>query len=142
MPSVGWVSGPPPQVVPALEGSGTQAYKSGDLVKFSSGTIVVATSGAIDGIARRDATGTTNSVTEVELINLDSVYVAKYKASATAQTLVGSIVDFTFTAGAHTLDESAASTDAICVALDSRDAVTTSGGRLLIQFMAASGLRA
>jgi hypothetical protein len=142
MASVSWISGTPPQVVPAVEGSGTQAYKAGDLVKFSSGTIIVATSGEIDGIARRDATGTTSSVTEVELINLDSVYVCKYKASATAQALVGDILDFTFTAGGHTLDESGATTDVVCVALDPRDAVTTSGGRLYVQFMAASGLKA
>ena len=139
MPSVGWISGPSPQVVPAQEGTG-QSYKAGDLVKFSSGQLVIATAGAIDGIARRDASGTANTVCEVELINFDSVYVAQYKASATAQTLVGSIVDFVFTVGEHTLDESAASTDAYCVALDPRDAVTTSGGRLYFKFMTASGL--
>jgi hypothetical protein len=140
MASVSWQSGPSPQVVPAVEGAGTQTFKAGDLVKFSSGTVIVATAGAVDGIARRDATGTTNSVTEIELINLDSVYVCKYKASATSQALVGALLDFTFTDGAHTLDESGATTDVYCVALDSRDAVTTSGGRLMVKFMAASGL--
>jgi len=141
MPSVAWIAGPDPVVVPAQEGSG-QSYKAGDLVKWSSGQIVVATAGAIDGIARRDASGTQGTTCEMELINLDSVYVSQYKASATAQTLVGVVLDYTFTAGGHTLDESGASTDVIGVALDPRDAVTTSGGRLYVQFMTASGLRA
>ena len=138
MPSVGWVSGTPPQVVVAEEGTG-QSYKAGDLVKFSSGQLVIATAGAIDGIARRDASGTASTACEIELINLDSVYVGKYKASATAQTLVGAVSDFTFTAGGHTLDESGANTDVYVVALDPRDAVGTSGGRLLFKFLTASG---
>ena len=141
MPSVGWISGTPPQVVPALEGSGTQAYKAGDLVKWSAGTIIVATGGAIDGIARRDATGTTSSVTEIELLNFDSVYVVR-KNTTTAQTDIGATFDCTFTLGAHVFTTGGSGVDCVCVALDPRDAIGTSGGRLYVQFKPGATLKA
>jgi hypothetical protein len=143
MASVEWVSGTPPQAFVYPEGgSNNQAFKAGDLVKFVSGKVEIATSGAIDGIARTDANGDTDEDVVVELINLDSVYTARYTASATAQTLVGDILDFTFTLGAHVLDESGATTDVVCVQLDPRDPVTTSGGRLYVKFLAGATLQA
>ncbi len=135
MPSIGWVSGTPPQVVPAQEYSGTQAYKAGDAVQFTGGQLAIGASQAIDGIARRDATGTTNSVTEVELINLDSVYCVTYNTT-TAQNIIGTVVDMdTATAGAQ-IFHAGGTTDAVIVALDPRDAVGTSGGRILVKFLA------
>lgn len=127
-------------IVSCLEGSGSQSFEEGDLVKFSSGTVVIATAGAIDGIALKDASGTASTVIPVELIDYNKLYVATYKSSATAQTLVGSLVDFTFTAGAHTLDEDGASTDAVCYGF--YDAVGTTSGKLLIKFYHSSGLQA
>ncbi len=135
MPSIGWISGTPPQVVPAQEGTG-QSYKAGDAVQWSSGQLVVGASQAIDGIARRDATGTAGTVCEVELINLDSVYVVTYNTT-TAQSVIGSVVDMdTATAGAQIFHASG-TTDAVVVALDPRDAVGLSGGRLYVKFFPA-----
>lgn len=141
MASVEWICGVNPIVVPAEEGAG-QSYKAGDLVKWSSGQLVIATAGAIDGIARRDASGTQHTVCEVELINLDSVYSARYHTDATDIALCGDIADFTFTAGGHTLEESGADTDTVIVALDPRDAEGTASGRLYFKFLAGATLQA
>jgi hypothetical protein len=126
-----------PQVVWIEEASASSAndWYANDLVKTdASGELVIATAGVIMGIAKRAATGTASTKIPVELISVDNLYVAKYKASATTEALIGDVVDFTFTAGAHTLDESGASTDADVVMLDPRDDVGTSGGRLVIRF--------
>ncbi len=135
MASVEYYAGPRVAPLIGVEGA-TQTFHPGDLVKIdTSGYIVIATSGAISGIARQHATGTTGAAIEWEPICADAVYSAKYKASATAQSLVGDCLDFTtLTVGAHSLDESGATTDVYCVGLDPRDAVTTSGGRLLVRF--------
>jgi len=126
-----------PQVVQIQEAAASSEndWYAGDLVKTdANGELVIATAGAIMGIARRAATGTASTKIPVELISADNLYVAKYKASATTEALVGDVVDFTFTAGAHTLDESGATTDADVVGLDPRDDLGTSGGRLVIRF--------
>jgi hypothetical protein len=110
----------------------------GDLVKLdTNGYVVIATAGVINGVATKSASGTTAADVEWEPICFDAVYSAHYKASATALALVGDCLDFTFTVGAHTLDESGATTDVWCVGLDPRDVVTTSGGRLLVKFYGA-----
>jgi hypothetical protein len=126
-----------PQVVFIQEASAGSAndFYAGDLVKVdSNGELVIATAGAITGIARRAATGTASTKIPVELISDDNLYVAKYKASATTEALIGDTLDFTFTASAHTLDESSATTDVDCVMLDPRDDVGTSGGKLVVRF--------
>lgn len=122
-----------PIVVKALEGA-TQTYKAGDLVKLSAGYIIIATAGAISGIAKKDwsASGT---VAEVELIDPNAVYSCRVASGTThEQALVGTIHDFTFTAGAHVL--SAGSNDTYIVALDPRDAIGTTSGRVLVRFKA------
>jgi hypothetical protein len=140
MPSVAWIAGPDPIVVPAQEGTG-QSYKAGDLVKWSSGQLVIATGGAIDGIARRDASGTASTVCEVELINLDAVYLMTY-GTTTSQAVIGSTQDITFTAGGHTTVTGGSGNDGVVVALDPRDAVGTSGGRVYFQFKPGATLKA
>ncbi|HUW46172.1 MAG TPA: hypothetical protein VMW50_10315 [Dehalococcoidia bacterium] len=130
-------TGNSPQVIGVQEASAGSAndFYAQDLVKAdSNGELVIATAGVILGIARSPASGTASTVIPVELPNLNDVYVANYKASATAEALIGDVVDFVFTVGAHTLDESSATTDAYVVGLDPRDAVGTSGGRLLFRF--------
>jgi hypothetical protein len=129
-----------PQVIEIQEASGGSAldFYDGDLVKTSSGELIIATAGAILGIARKTATGVDSTKIPVELINPNEIYVGNYTASATTEALIGDLVDFTFTVGAHTLDESAASTDAYCVGLHPADAVGTSGGRLLIRFLGSA----
>ena len=136
MASVEYYAGPRTGPIRGQEGA-TQTYEAGDLIKLdTNGYVVVATAGAINGIACKDATGTTGAVAEWEPICFDAIYSAKYKASATARALIGDCLDFTFTIGGHTLDESGATTDVWCVELDPRDAVGTSGGRLLVRFYA------
>jgi hypothetical protein len=141
MASVEYYAGPRCTPIQGQEGA-TQTFHPGDLVKLdTSGYVVIATSGAITGIACQHATGTTAATIEWEPICFDAIYSAHYKASATAQTLVGDCLDFTtLTVGAHSLDESGATTDVYCVGLDSRDPVATSGGRLLVKFYPALGV--
>ena len=136
MPSVIRLPGGNPEVVKGLE-TASETYKAGDPVGFTSGYVVVGTGGAIKGIARGDASGVADTPCEVELIDANALYVVNYKAAATSQALVGDVVDFNFsgTAGNFLVDESAASTDCYVVALDSRDPVTTSGGRLIVRFL-------
>ncbi|MFA5379524.1 MAG: hypothetical protein WC455_27450 [Dehalococcoidia bacterium] len=126
-----------PVVITGYEAA-SQSFKEGDLVHINSdGLIEIATAGNIDGIARQDASGTTSAAIPIELIELDAIYSAHYKASATAQTLCGILMDFVFTVGAHTLDDDGASTDAVSLQLDPRDALGTSGGRILFRFLPA-----
>jgi hypothetical protein len=134
MASVTMYSGNTPHVVRGYEAA-SQSFKAGDLVYFNSdGLVAIATAGEIDGIAREDASGTTSAEVAVELIDLNAVYSCAYKSSATAQTLAGALADFVFTAGAHTLDDNGASTDAYVLGLDDRDTVGATGGRLLFRF--------
>ena len=135
MASVELFRGNPGQVVYIQEATGGAAndFYAGDLVKTdSSGQVVIATAGAIFGIARKTALGD-DGYLEVELINYNSVYKIFYKSSGTAVTLVGDVIDATFTPGAHTWDESGATTDAMVVELI--DPANTTGGALGIRFL-------
>lgn len=123
-----------PVVVIGEEGGTTQTFKAGDPVKFSAGYVVVATEGVMNGLARRKASGTQSTNIEVELFDPNAVYSARLSTSVThAQTLVGTNVDFQFTTpGSMVLEDGTC--DAYIVALDPRDAIGTSGGRVLIRF--------
>jgi len=135
MASVELYSETVPQVLTFPEHATSGSFSAGDLVKIATnGKVQIATDGVITGIARRGYSGTENTVQEVELIDPNAIYSARYKASATAQSLAGDCLDFTFTVGGHTLNETSATTDVYCVGLDPRDAVGTSGGRLLVRF--------
>jgi hypothetical protein len=137
MGSVEYYSGPRNAPIRGIEAA-SQTYDAGDLVDLdTAGHVIIATAGNILGIATKDATGTTSAVAEYEPISYEAIYSAKYKTSATTQSLVGDCLDFTFTVGAHTLDESSATTDVYCVGLDPRDAVGTTSGRLLVKFYGA-----
>ncbi len=125
-----------PQVLPFPEDATHGTFSAGDLVFIhTNGKVRIAVAdGPISGIARTKYTGTTDSPIDVELLDPHAVYSARYKASATAQTLVGDCLDFVMTVGAHTLNETGAGTDVYCVGLDPRDALGVSGGRLLVRF--------
>lgn len=128
-------------IVDAAEHATAGGFKAGDLVKFASGKVQIATAGAINAIALKDASGTVDTAIPVELIDNDTVYVTPYKASATAlATNMHVQHDFVFTAGAHTLDESGASTD--CYVVGTLDAWATSGGRLLWKIKPAATIQA
>jgi ethanolamine utilization protein EutA (predicted chaperonin) len=135
MASVELYRGDPGPTIKCLEAA-TQTFDAGDLVKLSSGYAAIATSGAISGIAHTNATGTTSTSIDVELLNPNSIYKVTYHADAITQALVGDLVDFTvLTAGAHTVEESGATTDAYVVELI--DPVGTTSGKLGVRFLGA-----
>ena len=124
-----------PVVIKGLEGGSTQTFDAGDPVKFSAGYVVVATAGAIHGIARRDASGTQTTTVEVELIDPNALYSVRCSTGLThALTLSGTMADFQFTTpGAMVIEDG--TTDTYIVALDPRDAVGATNGRVLVRFM-------
>lgn len=112
-----------------------QTFKEGDLVYFDSdGLVAVSTAGNIDGIARKDASGTTSAEIPVELIELDAVYVATYKAAATDQTIVGTVLDFAFTIGAHVLGDGTDTTDALVVGIHPNSTIGSNSQKILFRF--------
>lgn len=140
MASVTSYTGMTGKVLAFQEGGTPGSFAAGDLVKTdSSGQVVLATAGKILGIARRGYTGTQASTIEVELIDPNEIYVIAHQASATAQTMVGNEYDIDYTYGAQNVDTDNSSYDEIqVVGLHPGDAVTTSGGRLLVRFQLAN----
>jgi hypothetical protein len=135
--SVSLYTGEPGLTVSALQraaGAANDFYKGDLVLTDSSGEIGIATAGAVFGIARTTAPGS-NGAVQVELINPNATYKAIYKSSATSLALVGDVLDFTFTAGGHTLDESGANTDVLCVSLI--DPAGTTSGALEVRFIPA-----
>lgn len=129
-----------PQVVWIEEAAASSAndWYAGDLVKTNTdGELVIATAGAIRGIARRAAQGVDNTKIPVELISHDNLYVVSNTAAATTEDLVGEMADFTFTPGEHYVT-TAGTTDVDVIGLDPRDDLGTSGGRLVVRFMATA----
>ena len=130
-----------PNIVRIQEASASSAndWYAGDLVKVdSSGELVIATAGAIYGIARSAASGTASTWHNVDVLGHDDIITVKYKASATTEGLTTDTVDFTFTANGHTVDESGASTDAVVVGFDPINAIGATGGRLLVKILPAA----
>jgi hypothetical protein len=123
-----------PQIIRLLEGTATQSFDNGDLVKWeAAGRVVIGTTGAFFGIARTDATGTANTTIEVELIDPNQIYVMT-ASDTTAQVDVGNKFDVTFTATAHTVADSASGADGIIVSLHPEDGAKASG-RYLVRFL-------
>jgi len=117
--------------------SSANDWYAGDLVKLdSNGELVIATAGAILGIACKAASGTAS--TEIPVIVLDSTMtcVAKHTTSATNENMAGDVHDFTFTAGAHTL-ATGGTTDVAILDNHPDDAWGTSGGKMLVRFLDA-----
>lgn len=127
-----------PQTLICQEGGTSGSYENGDLVKTdSSGQIVLATAGTVLGIARKKYTGTQATELDVEVINFSDIYSMPY-STTTAQNLVGLAKDLVFTAGAQTVTSTNTYKEVTIVGLDPRDAVGTSGGRVLIKFNPAA----
>ena len=109
------------------------AFYAGDLVQIdSSGELVIASTGSIWGIALKTATGTASTRIPVDVLSSNDIISVKYKAAATTEALANDVVDFTFTANGHTVDEGSATTDAIVVREDPQTGFATSG-RLLVR---------
>jgi len=131
MASVVAYTGLAPQIVEIETDAAENAFYAGDLVTTSSGELIIATTGAILGIAQKTATGTADTKTPVELINLNEIYVMKYSTN-TAESIIGTGGTITFGVGAHTVTTSG--TDVYIVGLHPDDVVTTDGGRVLVRF--------
>lgn len=135
MASVVAYTGLIPQVLEFLEGTSHGSFQDGDLVETDSdGRVVIATSGDILGIARRDATTTAGSAIPVELINPNEIYVVT-SSGTTNQNQVGLQLGFdAFTAGGHTVDEAVnTSGEVTMVGLHPTDGAAA-GGRILVRF--------
>jgi hypothetical protein len=135
MASFAFYSGNTPDALPCLESSG-QSFKRGDAIKFTSGLAVISTDGATQGYAGQDASGTASTQLVYYPFGYDNIYLA-YNSTTTAATDVGSFFQIRdFTAGAMTVTASTnGQSEFLCVALDPRDAVGTSGGRVLLRFL-------
>lgn len=101
-------------------------FYAGDLVKLdASGTIVVATTGAILGIAMKGNPADATVKVPVDIITPDGSTFVMKAAGTTAVSDLGEIQTVTFTAGAHTIADG--SNDFIPIAL--YDAASTVTGR-------------
>ena len=113
------------------------AFQVGDLVKLNSdGELVIATSGAILGIALASATGVDNTAIPVDVIGTDE-FSAVWTSEATSETLVNDIADFTFTTGAQVLT-GGGSADAVVVDHDPKDEWGTTSGRVIVKLIPAA----
>ena len=74
-------------VIPFQEGA-TQTFKEGDLLKLSSGKVIIATVSSTDlilGFALVDATGVTDSVIPVQVIRPSDVFIMPRPPTITAK---------------------------------------------------------
>lgn len=111
-------------------------FQAGDLVKLNTdGELVIATSGAILGIALAPATGVDNTAIPVDVIGTDE-FSAVWTTEATSETIVNDIADFTFTTGAQVLT-GGGTTD--CVVVDhGKDEWGTTSGRVIVKLIPAA----
>jgi len=137
MASIVAYTGLAPQIVQIESDAATDAFTAGDLVKTNSGELELATQTLLyQGIARTTAVTGNDQVIDVELINLNEIYVVKANTE-TAETNIGeSIRITTFTTGAQifTVGGSSGSADGYVVGLHPDDAEGLDGGRYLIRF--------
>jgi hypothetical protein len=109
-------------------GVGT-AFKKGDLVDISNGTVIIGASTTVRGIAMTDDKASADI--EVELIDHSAIYIM-YFTGTLAATLVGDYMDVTYTTTAQTAIAYSSTADVYCVGL--YDAVGTVNGRILVKF--------
>ena len=122
------------------EASGTQTFKRGDLVIFSSGTVAVATDDDdVFGVAMNDASGTANTDTEVYVIQPGDKFIAE-ASTTTAVSNQGVAYALVMTSGSMAVNPGSTTTAAFYIdALDPRDGPTTgAGGRVIGRFIYTS----
>jgi len=119
------------------EASGTQTFKRGDLVIFSSGTVTVATDDLeVFGVAMNDASGTANTDTEVYVIQPGDKFIAE-ASTTTAVTNQGNAYALVMTSGSMAVNTGSTATPGFYIdSLDPRDGPTTgAGGRVIGRFV-------
>ena len=122
------------------EGGSTQTFVEGDLVFFSSGSVIIATNGEdVVGVAASNASGTTGDPVNVQVVTPEQVWSVTTVGATPAQaTHVGGLYSFeVFTAALVTLSLASSGADVIVVGLDPRD-TPAAGSRVLVRFTAAS----
>lgn len=121
----------------ATGGSANEWY-AGDLVKLEQtyGGLVIATTGHILGIALKTAPGNATDNIPVDILTGDNSEFTIKSNTTTALTMHGQANDITFTAGAHVATANTTSgVDCVTVGIDARQAVGTSGGKLIVTFL-------
>ena len=114
------------------------AFRIGDLVQLdSSGELIIASAGKILGIAHKTATGTASTEIPVDVLSQHDEFIATWTAEATSEAHIGSICDFTFTVGAHTL-ASGGTTDVVMVDFASGSPVGTTSGKVIVRVIPAA----
>jgi hypothetical protein len=126
-------SGVSTQVIAVREGTATQTYEIGDLLKFETeGRVIIGTNSLYAGIALNNAEGSAATVDsqDLELIDFNALYLI-CAVGSTAQTDIGAIFAITYTVGAHTVSEAAG--EVLAVGIYPGD-VGVSGGRYIFRF--------
>jgi hypothetical protein len=111
--------------------SGT-TYLAGELVKLSSGVLTIASAGAIWGVAEKTAVA--SATIPVHLIFPGQLWEVAY-STTTAATLVGTGHEITFTTTGQCVNSTTSNPDVMIVEVSSKDAVGTSGGRIIVNFV-------
>jgi len=135
-----------PKVVTLTQkGSTASAFEAGDAVQINTtGNVDLATNAHLHGVARKTCSGTSGTKIPVELIDPNGLYVVDYtSATATAETLIGDILDIGVTThGAQTW--TTGGDQALVVALHPEDGAQTSTStaydkhrRLIVRFVSA-----
>jgi hypothetical protein len=118
--------------------SQTGLWVVGEMVNIdSTGRVVIAAAGAITGMALTAPSGTVDTTIRIDCVFPDQVWAQKY-GTTTANTLEGLKKDITFTTGSQAVASTANAADVVIQKVDSRDALGTSAGRVLVRFVPAS----
>lgn len=117
--------------------SATPAFKQGDLVQYnSSGLLAIAATGLITGIAMADAPSNLTTYVPVDVLrDTDEVVIKSHVTTSAA--IIGDIYDVTCTTTAPVLTTDSTH-DVEVVDIWKGEAVGTSGGHLICQFLASS----
>lgn len=132
----------PVNIVSALEAN-SQSFVVGDLLYLNSGAATLATTSQetqLFGIALKKATNVTTGNASIPILVIcpETLFVAQLD-DATAVAYVGEDYGINYTSGSMSVDLSDTSSTSVRIEmLDSRDAVGTSGGRVIVRFQPAT----
>ena len=133
--------GPKADRITVLPEAASQTFKSGDLVIISSGKVAVASSDDdVFGVAMQDASGTTNTPTNVYVIYPGDKFIAE-SGAATAIANQGVAYDLDMTSGSMSVTTGTAASAAFYIdCLDPRDGITstTPYGHVIGRFLYSS----
>ena len=117
------------QVLKFVSGGVGTAFKIGDLVGLTNGTVIIGATTVVHGIALHDDVASGDI--DVELLDPAGIYIM-YFTGTLADTLIGDKMDVTYTTTVQTAIPYSATGDVYCVGL--YDAIGTVNGRILVKF--------